>query len=146
VLDVHGSAWSAGLRSMLTATGLNAGFLIGGDHEFVILQCTALPLTGIQVQHAARFGSEIWIPWKNPTAVIPRPNGVFMEPAPQSASAHGGNQTALLYLLNQIRAAPAGQRNTVRSRQLTSQCLNLNDQIWGKKSGDDPDGHALPIQ
>jgi hypothetical protein len=58
---------------MLAAAGLNAGLFIGGDHEFVILQGAALPLTGIEIQHSTCFGGEIWIPWKNPTAVIRGP-------------------------------------------------------------------------
>src|SRR5713101_6964303 len=82
MLDAHGSAGPASLRCMLTATGLNAGFFVGGDHEFVILQCIALPLAGIQVEHATCFGGEVRITWKNPTAVIPRPNGVVVQPAP----------------------------------------------------------------
>src|SRR4051794_35424698 len=82
VLDMHRSAWPTRLRGMLAAAGLNAGLFIGGDHEFVILQCAALPLAGIQIQHPASLGGEIRIAWKDPTAVIPRSNGVFMEPTP----------------------------------------------------------------
>jgi hypothetical protein len=44
VLDMHRSAWPTGLRGMFAAAGLNPGLFIGGDHEFVILQCAALPL------------------------------------------------------------------------------------------------------
>src|ERR1700736_2696708 len=29
-------------------------------------------------------------------------------------------------------------------RQFTSQSFNLNDELWGEKSGDDPGEHALP--
>src|ERR1051326_6016189 len=37
ILDTHARAWSARLREMFAAPGLNAGLLIGGDHEFIIL-------------------------------------------------------------------------------------------------------------
>ncbi len=79
---MHGSAWPAGVRGMLAAAGLNAGLFICGDHEFVIFQCAALPLAGIQIQHTASLVGEIRIAWKDPTAVIPGSNGVFMEPTP----------------------------------------------------------------
>ena len=44
-------------------------------------------------------------PREDPTAVIPGPKGVFVQPTPQRAAAHRGHQTALLDLLNQIPGA-----------------------------------------
>ena len=106
---MHGSARTATLRGMFAAAALNAGLFIRGDDELIILQ--ARPATvGRRVQYAAGLGGEVRVARKYPTAVIPRPNGVFMQPAPQRAAADRGNQTALLDLLNQIAGAPAGQR------------------------------------
>jgi len=62
--------------------GLNAGLFIGGDHEFIVLQWLFLPLAGIEIQYAAGFGSEVRVAGKYPAAVVPRPNGVFVQPAP----------------------------------------------------------------
>jgi hypothetical protein len=76
--------------------------------------------------------------------VVPRPKGIFMQPAPQRAAADRGHQTALLDLLNQVAGAPSGQRAIVLGRQFTRQSFNLNDQIWGKKSGGGPDEYVLP--
>jgi hypothetical protein len=47
-------------------------------------------------------------------------------------------------LLNQVAGAPSGQRAIVLGRQFTRQSFNLNDQIWGKKSGGGPDEYVLP--
>ena len=113
VLDVHGSARPAALCGMLATAGLNAGLFIGGDHEFIILQRPVLPLAGIEIQHLPGLGGEVRVTGEDPTAVVPRPNGIFMQPTPQGAATDRGHQTALLDLLNQIAGAPAGQRPTV---------------------------------
>jgi hypothetical protein len=93
VLDMHGIAWPTGLRDVLAAAGLDAGLLVGGDDEFIVLERAALPLPGIQIQQTAGFGGEVRIAWKDPTAVIPRSNSVFIKPAPQCTAADGGHQT-----------------------------------------------------
>jgi hypothetical protein len=144
VLDVHGSTRPAVLGGMLAAAGLNAGFFIGGDHELIILQRPALPLASVEIQHASGLGREVRVTREDPTAVIPRPKGVFMQPTPQCAATDRGHQAALLDLLNQIPGAPAGQRPTVLGGQFTGQSFNLHDEVWGKKSGGDPDEHVLP--
>src|SRR3984893_1306468 len=145
MLDMHGSARAATRRDVFAAASLNARCFIGGDDELVILQRRALPLSGIQIQYAPGLGGEVWVAREYPTAMVPGPNGVFMQPAPKHAAADRGNQTALLDLLNQITGAPAGQRSTVLDRQFTRQRFNLNHEIWGKKSGGDPDECVLPI-
>ena len=108
MVDLHGSAWPTGLRGMLAAAGLNAALFIGGDHEFIIFQGLFLPLAGVEIQYAPGLGSEVWVAGEYPTAVIPRSNGVLMQPAPQGAAADRGNQTAVLDLLNQVAGAPPG--------------------------------------
>jgi hypothetical protein len=35
-----------------------------------------------------------------------------------------------------------GKRNAMSGWQLASQRLNLNDQFWGEKPGDDPGGNG----
>src|SRR6188472_1448562 len=141
VFDVHGGAWPAGLGGMLAATGLNARLFVGGNHELILLQRAALPMASVQIQDAASLAGEVRIAWKDPTAVIPGPNGILVKPAPQRTTADRGDQAALLDMLNQITGAPAGQRPVVFRRQFTRQGLNLNDEIWGKKSGVDPNEH-----
>lgn len=82
ILDTHAGAWSARLRDVFPAPGLNAGLFIGGDHEFIVLERLLLPLAGVEIQYAPGFGGEVGVSRENPTAVVPRSNGVFMQPAP----------------------------------------------------------------
>ena len=78
VLDMHGSAWTATLRGVFAATSLNAGLFIGGYYELVILQAPTLPLSGVEIQYAPGLGGEVRVAREYPTAVIPRPNRVFV--------------------------------------------------------------------
>lgn len=96
MLDMHGSARTATLRGVFATAGLNAGLFIGGNDEFVVLQRPALPLAGVEIQYAAGLGGEVRVAREYPTAVVSRPNGILMQPAPPRAAADRGNQTALL--------------------------------------------------
>jgi len=103
VLDMHGSARPTTLRGMLAAAGLNAGFFIGGDHEFIILQRSVLPLAGVE--------SSTRRPGRSPghgedQLRCTRPKGIFMQPR-HTCCADRGHQTALLDLLNQVAGAPS---------------------------------------
>jgi len=146
VFDVHGSVRPATLRSMLAPAGLNAGLFIRGDHEFIILQRLVSPLAGIEIQHAAGLGGKVRVTGEDPTAVIPGPDGVMMQPAPQRAAADRGDQTALLNLLHQVAGTPARKRSTVLGRKFAPQGFNLHDEVWGKKSGGVPDEPVLPTR
>jgi len=75
---MHGSAWTATLRGVFAATSLNAGLFIGGYYELVILQAPTLPLSGVEIQYAPGLGGEVRVAREYPTAVIPRPNRVFV--------------------------------------------------------------------
>src|SRR5262249_53893847 len=88
------------------AAGLNARLFIGGNNELIRFQSAALPVSGVQIENAARLGGEVWVAGKDPAAVIPGPNGVFVQAAPQRAAADGGHQAALLDMLNQVCGAP----------------------------------------
>lgn len=59
--------------------GLNAGFLVGGEHELVAAQAFALPLLGIQIEDAPGLEREIRIAREDPGAVLPGPNGVLVQ-------------------------------------------------------------------
>jgi hypothetical protein len=41
-----------------------------------------LPLSAVEIQHASGLGGEVRVAGEYPTTVIPRPNRVFMQPAP----------------------------------------------------------------
>jgi len=92
VLYLHRATRAASASGMFAPPGLNAGFLVGGDHELIILQGVAFPLAGIQIQDAAGFFGKVGIAWEDPATVVPGANGVLMQPAPKRAAADGSHQ------------------------------------------------------
>jgi hypothetical protein len=78
VLDLHRPAWSASASGVFAAPCLDAGFLVGRDHELIVFQRLTLPLARIHIKYAASFVSEVGIVWKDPATVIPGPNGVLV--------------------------------------------------------------------
>jgi hypothetical protein len=59
-------------------TRLDAGLLVGGDDEFVLVQRPSLAGTGIQVQDAPGLGLKLGITRKDPAAVLPRANRILV--------------------------------------------------------------------
>ena len=129
---------------MPASPGLDAGLFIGRDHEFVVLQGLVLPLTLVEIQDGSSFGGEIRCARKNPTSVLPRADGVLMQPTPEGGITDLCRQTTLTDVLRQFRDGPPGQRYTQGGRQFTSQRFNAHDQFWGEKTGGGPAGGVPP--
>src|SRR2546422_8342817 len=113
---------------MLASPGLNAGFLVRRDHELVILQRPAFPCAGIQIENATGFVGKVGIAREDPATVVPGPNDILMQPAPQRAAADRSHQAGLTDLAGQIRGAPARQRQVVRGREFASPSLDLRSE------------------
>jgi len=143
VLDTHGTMRLWGRSGMDAASRLNAGLFVGADHEFIDSQGLAAPSVGIQIEDAAGLGGKLWIPGKDPTAVMPGPNRILMEPAPDRAAGDGGDQAGLTDLPSNVRRVPLRKGETVGSRQFTGESFDLDHQFWGEKPGGDP-GEAVP--
>jgi hypothetical protein len=143
VLDEHGAMRLRGRSGMDAASSLNAGLFVGRDHELVPSQRLAIPGAGVQIENAAGLGGELWVARKDPTAVIPRPNGVLMQPAPDRAAGDGGDQAGLTDLLSDVRRIPMRKRKAVGGGQFTGESLDLHHQFWGEKPGGDP-GEDVP--
>ena len=79
---------------MNTGTRLDAGLLISGNDQFVLLEPAPLPDSLIQIEDATRLVGELRVPGEDPAAVLPGPNSVFIQPAPDGAIADGLNSTA----------------------------------------------------
>src|ERR1035438_7917411 len=92
------------------------------------------------------LSAKLGIAWEDPATVVPRPNGVLMQPAPKRAATDGSHPARLTGLSGQIRGTPARQRQVVRGWKSASPSLDLHHQIRGKKSGDDPDESVLLSQ
>src|SRR5215831_657629 len=93
VLHLHGTTRPACASGVFAAAGLNAGFLVRRNHEFIIFQRFVFPYAGIQIENAAGFAGKVGIAWEDPTAVIPGPNGILVQPAPKRAAADRSHQT-----------------------------------------------------
>jgi hypothetical protein len=92
MLNVHGGAGTASVRGMLAPPRLNTGFLVRGNDELIVFQGLIFPSAGVQIQEASSFVSELGVARKDPTAVIPRPNSVLMQPTPNGAATNGSHQ------------------------------------------------------
>lgn len=103
VLDPHRSAGSRWPSGLFTASCLNAGFLICGDDEFRTMERFPVPGSSIEIEDAPGFESEIRIPGKDPTPVLPRTKGVGTEPAPECRAADLGHYPLAHHLVSEIR-------------------------------------------
>jgi hypothetical protein len=112
---------------MQATTGLNAGLLVGRKHEFIGLQRLSVPLMLIQIEDSTGFGSKIRIAWENPTAVLPRPNRVLAEPAPEGGVAQLRDQSTLANVLGQFVQTPSREREVMGGGQFAGQGFNLDD-------------------
>lgn len=143
VLDEHGAMRLRGQSGMDAASSLNAGLLVGGDHELIGSEGLAIPGAGIQIEDAAGLGGKLWVARKDPTAVIPGPDGILMQPAPDCAAGDGGHQAGLTDLLSDVRRIPMRKRKAVGGGQFTGESLDLHHQFWGEKPGGGP-GEGVP--
>jgi hypothetical protein len=144
MFDLHRQPGLGRQRFMQPTAGLDAGLLVGREHEFIGVQFLSLPLMLIQIEDPTRFESEIGVAWKNPTAVLPRTNGVLVEPSPERRAAQLSDQSTLANVLAQFLQTPTRERDVMGGGQFAGQSFNLYDEFWGKKTGGDPVGGVLP--
>ena len=145
VLDAHGAMRLRRRRGMDAAASLNAGLLIGRDHELIGLQGLAAPGAGIQIENPAGLGDELWVAWKDPTAVRPGSDRVLRKPPPDRAARDGGDQTGLTHPPSDVRRIPMRKRQAVCGGQFTGEGFDLHHQLWGETPGGDPGEDALPV-
>lgn len=87
MLDLHRPTGLAKPSGMLARARLNAGFLIRRDHELIVVQPSALPASLIKVQDAASFHGKVRVAREDPSSMLPRTNGVLVQPSPNRATA-----------------------------------------------------------
>jgi class 3 adenylate cyclase len=105
VLDSRGLSGARRRGRMFTEASLDAGLLVGADDELVGFQGLALPLAGVEIKDAPRLDGEVRIAREDPGAVLPRANGIFVEPAPHRLVADRGHNAAALRLANDVGRA-----------------------------------------
>ena len=127
---------------MTAAARLNAGFFVGGDDEFVVMQRLLFPDAFIKIENTASLDRKFRIARENPTAVLPGSDRIGVKPTPHRTVTDSGHKSGLADLRAQIGDTPTRERNVISGRQFTGEGLYLNDQFWGEKPGGDPAGTA----
>jgi hypothetical protein len=97
-----------------------------------------------KVQETAGFSGEVRIARKNPAAVLPRPDGVLVQPAPDGRIADAGYQSGGNSMAGDLGHAPARQGHFLLTGQLARQGFNLHHDFRGGKTGDGPVGGVPP--
>jgi hypothetical protein len=82
VLNLHGIPRSRGKRLVFSTPCLQAGLFVGRQDKLIVLKRLSLPDSFIEIENPAGFFRKARIPRKNPAAVLPRSNGILMEPSP----------------------------------------------------------------
>ena len=136
MLDAHGSAGGSRPTRLLTASRLNTGFFVCGDDELRTMQGFALPDSGVEIENASGLASEVGIPRKDPTTMLPRTNGVGTEPTPECGAADLGDYALSDHLLADIGQGEARERQPEAMRQFTGERLYLYDDAGGKRGRD----------
>src|SRR5262249_59341077 len=143
VLDARGSASGRRERGSGPQPRLDAGFLVGREHEVPAAERRALPAPLVKVEHAARLGSELGIAGKDPAAVSPGTQGVPAEPAPERRAADLRHDSLGDDLPLNLADREARQRQAKPVRKLACERLNLVDD-GGWHSGTPPRPTPLP--
>ena len=86
---------------------LDGGLLVGRDNEIGLLQGSTLPSAVIEIQDAASLAGEVGVAREDPAAVLPRADGVVMQPTPDGGFADGGSDAAGAGRADEIVEAPA---------------------------------------
>ena len=105
MLDPRDPAWSRRRRGVRAASGLDAGFLVGGDDELVGVQRSPLPLASVEVEDPSRFGRKLRVAREEPAAMAPGPDGIVVKPPPNGLLADPGHNAAPLHLPHEVRRA-----------------------------------------
>jgi hypothetical protein len=134
VFDSHGPVglWGQGL--MFSETRLDAGLFVRTENELIGLEFTALPEALVEIQNSAGFLFEVWVSRKNPATVLPRTDGVLVEPTPYGGIAEGCCQTSAPHIRSEFGYTPTRKGHASDGGKLTSDSLNADDQFWGGKT------------
>ncbi len=146
VFHPHGRPRLRGAGRMAAHPGLDAGLLVGAEHEVLRVQGFSRPLPGVQVEDPPGLGGEVRIAGKDPGPVLPRADGVFVKPPPHRLVAEGGDEPAALRLPHDVGAAQAGERQAPGDRQLTGEGLDLHDDLGGERPAGGPGAGAPPTR
>jgi len=110
---------------------------------YILAQRPTLPAPLVQVQQAPGLGLKIGIARKDPAAVLPRADGILVQPTPDRAVADARHKTRALGVTRHIGHTEPRQRQAEGRRQFARERLDLNGEFWGEKPGGVPGGLSL---
>src|SRR5215472_520139 len=141
VLNPHRLVRARRCGRMTSASRLNAGLLIGGDHVVVRRQRLAFPDAFVEIQNPPRLGGKVGVAREDPAAVRPWADRIGIQPAPDRAAADRRHEPGALGFACQVVHAPPRKRTARAGGQFTGERLDGDDHLWGEKPGGDPGGH-----
>ena len=97
-------------------TGLDAGLFVGRQDAIGGRQRLALPATFVKLQHPVGLLLEVRVAGKDPTAVVPRAQGVFAQPTPQGGLADRSHEAAADGFAPDLRDTQPSQGKAVLMR------------------------------
>jgi hypothetical protein len=106
-------------------------FIIRREDELVGAEFTALPDALVQIQNSSGLRFEMRVTRKNPAAVLPRTDGVLVQPSPDGGVTEGCRQAASADMCAEFRHAPARKGHTAAIGKFAGDSFNLHDQFWG---------------
>jgi hypothetical protein len=92
----------------------------------------SLPFFLIQVQDRPCLDGKLRITWKNPTAILPRFDGIGTQPPPDGDSTDAGNYAMFHNVPLEVFPTESRQRNTKSRRQFARQRFNRHYDSGGK--------------
>src|SRR3990172_9349692 len=116
-------------------TRLDARLLVGGYHEVLVRERLARPRPMVQVKHPPSLALEVPRTREYPGPVLPRLDGIFVEPPPDSGATDLGNETLSHALGGDVPCCVSRHRNAATPRELTCGCLYGHyDRRGGKRA------------
>src|SRR3989338_1931121 len=95
---------------MDSKTGLIACLLTRRQKKLITLKMFSLPGSFIEIKNPPGFYCKLWIARKYPAPMLPRTDGVFMEPTPDGAVADRCHKPGTASFAGHIRNTPSGKR------------------------------------
>ncbi len=109
MFHLHHGTGLGRVSGMAATAGLDTGFFISREDEFVILEGTTIPDAFIEVQDSSGFAGKLGIARKDPRPISPGANCILMKPAPYGTVADRSNKAGLPDPPTQIGDTPARQ-------------------------------------
>jgi len=134
VLNSHRPSRLGRLGRISPGPSLNARFLIGRYHKLVRMQFFSMPLSLVQVQQPFGLQRKLRVAREDPTAVLPRSDGILVQPTPDGTAADCRHQPGASRLTCQFRRTPAGEWHPMLARQFTRHGLYSHNHVRGKKT------------